>query len=301
MTSEPHRERVLVVDDEPQILSALRDSLGDWFDVVTVSDPEHALELATNDPTIAVIISDQRMEKMAGDELLEQLRRVSCATRLMLTGFVDLPSVTSAITHGNVFAFLTKPWETGELVLRVRQAAELFCLNRELNEERDLAAALLASTPDAIYLEDRQHRLTRVNDAFVRLVEAEGAEAVVGRRRAELTAPNPDPERLERIADEILADGLPRRGIVHEQPTSRGVRMLSTTKAPLRTPGGEVLGVVCISRDITESVREQQVLALREQGEKSALQAAGTGSVDVTMETGEAHAPPGAARSAHVE
>ncbi|HEY3669228.1 MAG TPA: response regulator, partial [Polyangiaceae bacterium] len=67
------KERVLLVDDEPQVLVALEDLLGEDFIVLKTGLPEEALEIVQRDRGIAVVISDQRMPKMTGDELLARL------------------------------------------------------------------------------------------------------------------------------------------------------------------------------------------------------------------------------------
>ena len=137
-TAPPRRERVLVVDDEPQLLTAFGDVLGERFDVVTTNSPERALELAQNDTELAVIVSDQSMPGMTGDELFRRLRQVSNASRVLITGHTNLTAVVRAVNAGSICAFVTKPWQTEDLTLKVQLAAEQFRLTRELrtSEER---------------------------------------------------------------------------------------------------------------------------------------------------------------------
>ena len=138
MGALPRRERILVVDDEPQLLIAFSDTLGDLFEVVTTSEPERALELAQGDAEFSVIVSDQSMPNMTGDELFHRLRQVSNASRVLVTGQSGLTAVVRAVNAGTICAFVTKPWQAEELTLKVRMAAEQFRLTRELrtSEER---------------------------------------------------------------------------------------------------------------------------------------------------------------------
>ena len=138
MGALPRRERILVVDDEPQLLIAFSDTLGDLFEVVTTSEPERALELAQGDAEFSVIVSDQSMPNMTGDELFRRLRQVSNASRVLVTGHSGLTAVVRAVNAGSICAFVTKPWQAEELTLKVRLAAEQFRLTRELrtSEER---------------------------------------------------------------------------------------------------------------------------------------------------------------------
>src|SRR5262245_23939282 len=103
MTASLARERVLVVDDEPQVLVALEDLLSDAFAVTTTDSPEAALELVRKEPDIAVVLSDQRMPRMAGDELLAQLASSSAAARILVTGYADLTAVVRAVNEGRIF------------------------------------------------------------------------------------------------------------------------------------------------------------------------------------------------------
>jgi two-component system, NtrC family, sensor kinase len=129
------RERILLVDDESPLLTALDDVLGDQFDVVSTTQPLRALELAKSDPELAVVISDHFMPGINGDELFGQLRQVSSASRVLLTGCTDLHVVLRAVNDGNIFAFVTKPWSPEELRMKVRNAAQQFRLRRELELE----------------------------------------------------------------------------------------------------------------------------------------------------------------------
>src|SRR4051812_41784533 len=119
-------EKVLVVDDEPQLLTALDDTLCDSFEVLGTNEPARALELAASDPEIAVVISDMLMPGMSGDELLSRLRLVSQASRMLITGRADLTAVIRAVNNGNICAYVTKPWTSDDLRLKVRLAAEQF-------------------------------------------------------------------------------------------------------------------------------------------------------------------------------
>src|SRR5688572_12306989 len=129
------KRRVLLVDDEPQVLVALEDLLSDEFCVLKAQSGEDALNLIRGEPEIAVIITDQRMPRMTGDEFLSRLEEHG-ATRILLTGYADLSAVIRAVNEGKIFAYVTKPWNADDLWLKVHNAAEHFQLAQELNAER---------------------------------------------------------------------------------------------------------------------------------------------------------------------
>src|ERR1041384_2711809 len=93
MTLEMARHSVLLVDDEPQVLVALEDLLSDEFTVYKAVDAREALKVVANEKDLAVVLTDQRMPGMTGDELLSRVHETCEATRMMVTGFADLNAV----------------------------------------------------------------------------------------------------------------------------------------------------------------------------------------------------------------
>ena len=70
-----------------------------------------------------MIITDQRMPGMSGTELLARARKMHPkAVRIVLSGYTGLDSLTDAINRGEIYKFLTKPWQDSELVDAVREA-----------------------------------------------------------------------------------------------------------------------------------------------------------------------------------
>jgi response regulator RpfG family c-di-GMP phosphodiesterase len=131
----PVREHILVVDDEPQIVIALEDLLGSEFTVHTATSPQGALSMMKARKDIAVVLTDQRMPQMAGDELVARINGSFEAQRIMVTGYADLSAVVRAVNDGRIFAYVTKPWNEDDLRLKVTKAAEqLACVS--LTESR---------------------------------------------------------------------------------------------------------------------------------------------------------------------
>ncbi|HYQ15523.1 MAG TPA: diguanylate cyclase, partial [Polyangiaceae bacterium] len=279
--------RVLLVDDEPQVLVALEDLLADDFDVTAVSEPAKALRIAEEDPSIAVVLSDQRMPGMTGDELLSRLRRSSAASRILCTGYADLPVVVRSVNEGKIFAYVTKPWDTVDLRLKIQHAADHFRLNHELAYEKQLLNDLLSGIPDAIFFKDVEQRYIRVNPAFLGAF-SRSDEQVLGKRISELMSPNdPVAQAIEQRERELLADGAPRRDVLHYQ-TPDGRRLSSsTTRAAIRSADGKVVGLVGVAQDISEMVRTQEALRISEERLRLAFLSSNSGLFDWNLETGE--------------
>ena len=139
--------RILLVDDEPGILSALRrvfatakpeDVGGEPVAVEAFADPEAALARAAEQP-FDLVISDYRMPKLSGVEFLERYIALQPGSaRLILSAYTDLDGLVGAINRARIFRFLSKPWHDVELKLAVRQALEWRTLARENARLADL-------------------------------------------------------------------------------------------------------------------------------------------------------------------
>jgi DNA-binding NarL/FixJ family response regulator len=120
-----YRPKVLVIDDETQILSAMKRSLRDCFDVFTASNIVEAQNVISND-AIDVVVSDYNLNDSAtGAKFLETLSKDSPEiTRIMLTGYNEDNVVREAINQGGVFKFINKPWDEIQLKAAIFSAAE---------------------------------------------------------------------------------------------------------------------------------------------------------------------------------
>ncbi len=152
-------ERVLLVDDEANVLAGFQRHLRKRFRIKTALGGEQALRLLESGGPFAVIVSDQRMPEMDGITLLAEVCRRSPETvRLMLTGNADQETAQEAVNRGQVFRFLTKPCppETltealeAALALHRQQTAERRVLEETLNGAIELVADILSMVdPDS--------------------------------------------------------------------------------------------------------------------------------------------------------
>jgi diguanylate cyclase (GGDEF)-like protein len=120
---EAHGRTVLLVDDEPNILSSLQRLLRrDGYRILTAGSGAQGLELLALH-RVQVILSDQRMPGMSGSEFLGRAGELYPDTvRIMLSGYTDLRCVTESVNRGAIYKFLTKPWEDDDLRADVRAA-----------------------------------------------------------------------------------------------------------------------------------------------------------------------------------
>jgi two-component system, NtrC family, response regulator HupR/HoxA len=136
------RATVLIVDDEPRVLDSLEAVLAAEFRVLRATSGPAALELLRTGE-VAVILTDYKMPGMTGVEMLrESLTLAPDAVRLVLTAYTDVDSLMEAVNTGHIYHFVAKPWESNELLVVIRRAAERFRLSEEnarLREELEVA------------------------------------------------------------------------------------------------------------------------------------------------------------------
>lgn len=119
------KARVLFVDDEERILSALKSLFKARYHVFTTTDGNKALDFISK-YHVHVIVSDQRMPAMPGVELLRRSREPSPrSVRILLTGYSDLAAIIGSINEGEVYRFISKPWDNTELQTIVAEAATI--------------------------------------------------------------------------------------------------------------------------------------------------------------------------------
>jgi len=145
MIEKPKKLKMLVVDDEPDNLDLLYRTFRRDFNVLKADSGIQALDVLATEGEVAVIISDQRMPEMKGTEFLSKtVPQFPDTVRIILTGFTDIEDLVEAINSGQVYKYITKPWDPGELKAVVQRAAETYDLLKQRTEELRRANAQMA-------------------------------------------------------------------------------------------------------------------------------------------------------------
>ena len=140
-------ERVIFcVDDEEIVLKSLKRELQRPFPnffIETADSGNDALELfeelLAERHEIPVVISDQIMPDMKGNDLLRRIHERSPNTlTILLTGQADLDAVTDAVNHAELYRYIAKPWETTDLILTVKEAIRRFDQDKRLAEQNEV-------------------------------------------------------------------------------------------------------------------------------------------------------------------
>ncbi len=178
---------LLVVDDEPYILATLSSLLSTEFEVLTADSAEAAQALfSTRD--IDLVLTDQRMPRLTGVQLLEWVRQHQPRTvRLLMTGFAELEEAVEAINRAQVFRYLFKPWRSEELLEVLHSAARTFILERSnehlLLELRTLNLELEQRVQQRTReLEEANHELEQKNKMLEKLALTDPLTGLPNRR-----------------------------------------------------------------------------------------------------------------------
>lgn len=285
----PRKPKMLVVDDEPDNLDLLYRTFRRDFQVLRAESGASALEVLAAEGEVAVIISDQRMPEMKGTEFLSKtVPQFPDTMRIILTGFTDVEDLVEAINSGQVYKYITKPWDPNELKAVVQRAAETYELLKQRTEELRRAqaqTALLSAIVDVSQQSSRpEDCLSPIAHAFgenfeadrciLQLVEHQKVAAAVGTYR------------LDGNENWLSQDPLVQQAIVAQRmqvavnvPTNQDLSQLahySNTgiQAHLVTPvifQGEVLAVLSLQWAQPCTLREDELMLLELSSQQIAL------------------------------
>ncbi|MCX5827870.1 MAG: PAS domain S-box protein [Deltaproteobacteria bacterium] len=132
------RTKIVVVDDELQVLDSIHRVLdGELYEVLTATSAAEAFSLLDPSPA-AVIIADYRMPGMNGVQFLKEvLKKWPDTIRIILSGYADIQSVVDAINEGQIYKFITKPWDNLELQITIANAVDRYEMSRKNKQLMD--------------------------------------------------------------------------------------------------------------------------------------------------------------------
>ena len=164
---------VLYLDDEAHNLTAFRAAFRRAFHVHVTTEPTEAVRILKEHP-IEVIISDQKMPALSGVEFFELVMPdFPDPVRMLLTGHADIDAVIDAINKGQIYKYISKPWNESELYALVEEASAQYRRKRELHsagnkllgqmqQARHLARQISDTLRDGIPLDEQ--RLAQINE-----------------------------------------------------------------------------------------------------------------------------------------
>ena len=260
----PQQVKILCVDDERNVLKALRRLFmdEDSFQVVVAESGSEGLEILETEENIRLVISDYRMPGMNGVEFLSQVcERWPEIIRMVLSGYADTGTVVEAINRGQIYKFIPKPWNDEDLLSTVSAALQhqelqwenrqlnraLKEKNRELQDINDRLEELVAKRTEALEIRNRvlqvsqgvldvlpvvvfgidpEQMIVHCNEYARELFPYEGL-GPLGNDRHDVF-----PEAINALIDRLEEERLPRAEVRVQNRTFRGeVRRLHDTLA----------------------------------------------------------------------
>jgi putative two-component system response regulator len=174
---------LLLVDDDPDVLATLTRSFRKDYKTLSASGGEEGIAFLNERP-VDLIICDQRMPNISGDQVLSHALQVQPdAIRILLTGYADVESLLTCVNEAHIYKYVTKPWDPAELNLSVVRALESLVLKRDLDTARN---QLEAAYKDAVVMlclaaegkdQDTASHLYRVQHYTEALAIAMGVDA----------------------------------------------------------------------------------------------------------------------------
>jgi YesN/AraC family two-component response regulator len=184
--SKQEKPKVLFVDDEANVLKAIRRAVQDEeYESLFVQSGQEALEVLEKEK-VAVLVTDMRMPGMDGLQLLKLAKEKYPATvRMVLSGYTQLSQVLATVNHAEVFSFITKPWDN-EFSFSIKRALEFYHLKKmEADMKGTLESRNKAYKKVLDHMEgkikDQEFRLGRIFSLSIQMEKARlsGAEDVV--------------------------------------------------------------------------------------------------------------------------
>jgi class 3 adenylate cyclase/PAS domain-containing protein len=197
---------IICVDDEITILRGLKAELREAVDndyIIEIAEGgEEALELIEElreeGSEVILIISDQMMPEMRGDELLMRVHIISPKTiKIMLTGQADVEAISNAINHANLYRYISKPWQAEDLKLTVKEAINSYFKDKQLTEQnaqlqrmnQELATLNSQQAVLITKLHENENRLTQFLEAMpvgVGVLDTDGKVYYINRKAKEI-------------------------------------------------------------------------------------------------------------------
>ncbi|MBL4594297.1 MAG: response regulator [Flavobacteriales bacterium] len=131
---KPHKINVLYVDDEVGNLTAFKASYRRDFNVFIAESAKEGQQIL-NEQDIEIILTDQRMPEMTGVEFLQSIiEKHPTPIRILVTGYSDIDTVIDAVNKGQIYKYISKPWDNELLKMTINQAYEVYSLRKENQE-----------------------------------------------------------------------------------------------------------------------------------------------------------------------
>jgi len=207
--------RILYLDDEEQNLHSFQAMFRREFEVFTTVAPSEAVKILAQQD-IHIVFSDQKMPELSGVEFFEMIQSdFPEPIRILLTGYADIEAVIDAINKGQVYRYLTKPWNENELRITIEDAYEMMLARREVTQKTIALEKAYTELEKFVYSASHDLRAPLVSiKGIIKLARAENNAAKV-------------PEYLDMIDRSVLKLDSFVQNIIHYYQNNRREEIIS--------------------------------------------------------------------------
>lgn len=277
---------LLIVDDEVEVLKSLKRHFRKTYQVYTANSAAEGYEIM-HDQDIQVILSDQRMPQITGSEFFKKIKvEYPDAIRLILTAYTDIEAIIDLVNEGNITHYLSKPWDPVELDSVIEKAFrqywlihgnqklmhELQATNDILKQETEARKrvvdnlaeknrqlqTLLQTIPDIVYFKDAERRYLVVSQSFEQFVGLAQTD-IIGKTDAQIL-PVDLVEVIEKSDQEAITSQEATCFEASFLLKNNEERFLETVNMPIYDEQAQFIGLVGVSRDVTERKKAEQAL-----------------------------------------
>lgn len=255
---------ILFVDDEPQNLFAFKAAFRRQYQVLTANSGFEAIEILRQQP-VQLVITDQRMPELTGVELLDKIRQeFPHPIRMIITGYSDITAVIDAINAGEVYRYITKPWNKEELHMTLENARQLYELaerNRKLVDDLQGMVDQLQKTVKTFtkYVPEPvvEEVLASQEGPKIKAQQLEATVLFCDIRNFTAMSEQLEPERVVDFLNEFYAE-MTEIILRHDGHVNQfiGDEIFATFGAPLASPNNEENAVFCAM----EMMRKRETL-----------------------------------------
>ena len=247
--------KVLYIDDEKENLNAFKASFRRIFDVHVGISADEGLEILKKE-AIEVVISDQRMPGKSGTDFFESISILHPnPIRILLTGYSDITAVIEAVNKGNIYRYVSKPWNEYDLKLTIENAYQLYTLKEQNNKLTEKYKKVFMNSSDPIILFDSKGGIIDYNKSATNLFK--GKEGKIGMLQVNSLFKNQDDvTRMFYLLDK-------KGSIEGFECLIYGSEKIITclfSVNKINNNSGETITYQAIIKDITERVRVSQLL-----------------------------------------
>lgn len=248
--------KVLYIDDEPSNLEAFKASFRRTFNIYTAESANEGYKIL-GEQQIEVVIADQRMPTVTGVDFFESIiGTYPNPIRILLTGYSDIEAIIAGINKGQIYQYVTKPWNEYDLKLIIENAYHLYHLKEQNNKLNIKYRKVFSDSSDPIVLFDLKGRIVDYNKAALNLFDT---------KEKKLNMVSFNSLIKDKIDVEKIIEALNTKGIINGfecqvYGKNNEIRSCLLSANKISNNYGETISYQAILKDITKHLKMNQIL-----------------------------------------